>query len=79
MGALTSNILAETFIHLEHTVISNILNKNQIINYYRYVNNILITYDAQKMNIQHTLMNLIQCILKLSSLLKTRGKTKLTT
>jgi hypothetical protein len=54
VGALTSAILAETFIHLEHTVISNIFNENQIIDYYRYVDNILITYDAQKTNIEHT-------------------------
>jgi hypothetical protein len=45
MGAPTSAILAETFTqHLEYTVISNNLNRNQMIDYYRYVDDILIIY-----------------------------------
>jgi hypothetical protein len=38
-----SAALAETFIHhLEHTKIVKILNKHQIIDYYRYMDDILI-------------------------------------
>jgi hypothetical protein len=56
MGAPTSAVLAETFIqYLEHTTISKILNKYKIIDYYRYVDDTLTTYDAQKSNTEHTL------------------------
>jgi hypothetical protein len=45
MGAPTSAILAETFIqHLEHNKLIEILNKHQIIDYHRYVDDILIVY-----------------------------------
>jgi hypothetical protein len=55
MGALTSAILAETFIqHLEHTKIINIL-KKYIIEYCRYVDDILILYNKCITNIEHTL------------------------
>jgi hypothetical protein len=55
----TSAILAEIFIqHPEYMVISNILNKNEILNYYRYVDDTLIIYNAQKTNIGHTLNKL---------------------
>jgi hypothetical protein len=57
MGSPTSTILAETFIQcLEHTNIIKILNINQIIDYYRYVNYILIIYNTQTTNIENTLM-----------------------
>jgi hypothetical protein len=46
MGALTSAMLSEVYIqNLEHTSIADILNKHQIINYYRYVNDKLVLYD----------------------------------
>jgi retron-type reverse transcriptase len=45
MGAPTSAILAENFIqYLEHKIINKILNKHQIIYYFRYVDDILITH-----------------------------------
>jgi hypothetical protein len=48
VGAPMSAILAETFIqYLEHTIIYQILNRNQIIDYYRYVDDILIIYNGQ--------------------------------
>jgi phosphomannomutase len=47
MGAPTSAILAEVFIqYLEHTTIIDILKKFQIIGYYRYVDDILISYNT---------------------------------
>jgi hypothetical protein len=55
MGAPTSAILAETFVqYLEHTVIYQILKKHQIIDYYRYVHDILIIYNKQYTNIRNT-------------------------
>jgi nucleoside-specific outer membrane channel protein Tsx len=56
MGAPTSAILAGTFMQfLEHTVIYQILKKHQIIDYYRYVDDILIIYNEQHTNIRNTL------------------------
>ena len=56
MGAPTSSILAETYIqYMEHTQIYPILIKHQIIAYFRYVDDILIIYDQNKTNIDHTL------------------------
>jgi hypothetical protein len=50
MGAPTSAILVETFIqHLEHTIIY------QIIDYYRYVDDVLIIYNEEYTNIENTL------------------------
>lgn len=44
MGPPKAAILAETFMqNLEHTKIIGILDKHQIIDYYRYVDEILIT------------------------------------
>jgi hypothetical protein len=52
MGAPTSAILSEVCIqHLEHTIIAYILMKHEIIDYYRYVDNVLVKYDQQKTNI----------------------------
>jgi hypothetical protein len=56
MGVPTSVILTETFMqHLEHTIIVDILKKYQIIDYYRYVDDILIIYNIQTTNINNTL------------------------
>jgi hypothetical protein len=47
MGASTSAVLAETFIqHLEYTIIMDILKKFQIMDYHRYVEDILIIYNT---------------------------------
>jgi hypothetical protein len=56
MGAPTSSVLAETVIqHIEHTQIYPILVKQQIIEYFRYADDILIIYDQNKTNTDHTL------------------------
>jgi hypothetical protein len=56
MGAPTSAILAEVFIqHLEHPEIINILKESQIIDYHRYVNDILIIYNTHITNIDDIL------------------------
>jgi hypothetical protein len=52
MGAPTSAILAEIFIqYLEHNNIIQILQKHQILDYYRYVDDILIMYNEERTNI----------------------------
>jgi hypothetical protein len=56
MGAQTSAALAETFIqYLEHTKIIKILDKYQILDYYRYVDDILIVYNKNITDIENTL------------------------
>jgi hypothetical protein len=56
MGVPTSAILAEIFVqHLEHTIIIDILKDFQIIDYYRYVDDILIIYNVHTANIKNTL------------------------
>jgi hypothetical protein len=53
MGAPTSAILAEIFIQcLEHNAI---IQKHHILDYYRYVDDILIIYNENYTNIQNTL------------------------
>jgi hypothetical protein len=52
----TSAILAETFMqHLENTIIVDILKKFQIMDYHRYVDNILIVYNTRTTNINNAL------------------------
>jgi hypothetical protein len=51
-----SAVLTETVMqHLKHTIIVDILRKDQIIDYYRYVDYILIIYNTQVTNISNTL------------------------
>jgi hypothetical protein len=60
MGAPTSAILAETYIqHMEHKHIHPILNTQQIISYFRYVDDILIIYDKKKQALTKHTMNSI--------------------
>jgi hypothetical protein len=52
MGALTSAIIAETYLqNLEHNQIYSLLTKHKIIGYFRYVDDILIVYDKNKTHI----------------------------
>jgi hypothetical protein len=56
MGAPTSAILAEIYIqNMEHTQIYDILKKQHIIGYFRYVDAILIIYDNKKTNLKDTI------------------------
>jgi hypothetical protein len=56
MGAPTSAILAEMFIqHLEHNDILKILQKYHILDYYRYVDDILIIYNESYTDIKNAL------------------------
>jgi hypothetical protein len=56
MGAPTSGILSEIFLqYIEHNNIINILNKNHIQYYSRYVDDILIIYNTKKTDIHQVL------------------------
>jgi hypothetical protein len=58
MGAPTSTLLSEVYRqHLQHISIADILNKHKIIDYYRYMDDILIVYDERKTNIINMLEN----------------------
>jgi hypothetical protein len=55
IGVPISAVLAETFIqYLEHTKIIRILNKHQIVDYYKYVDDILILYNTRTHACAHT-------------------------
>jgi hypothetical protein len=55
MGAPISAILAEIYIqHMEHKQMYPILIKQQIIGYFRYIDDII--YDQKKTNIEYTLI-----------------------
>jgi hypothetical protein len=52
MGAPTSAVLSEIYLqYIEHTLIINILNSNNILGYLRYVDDILIVYNRESTNI----------------------------
>jgi hypothetical protein len=56
MGAPTSAILAEIYIqNMEHAQIYDILIKQHIISYFRYVDDILIVYGSKKTNIDEAI------------------------
>jgi hypothetical protein len=52
MGAPTSAILSEIYLqYIEHTLIINTLSSNNILGYFRYVDDILVVYDNESTNI----------------------------
>jgi hypothetical protein len=56
MGAPTSTILAETYIqNMEHTQMYHILKTQEIIAYFRYVDDIIIIYENKNTDINQTL------------------------
>jgi hypothetical protein len=56
MGAPTSALVPEIFIkHMEHKHLYPILKTQEIMTYYRYVDDILIIYDQRRTNIKQTL------------------------
>jgi hypothetical protein len=65
MEAPTSSILLEIFIqNLEHKQILHVLTKHNILNYFRYIDDIVIIYDKRRTNINNVLF-------KFSNLYKT--------
>ena len=58
MGAPSSGLIAEIFLqHLEHLHLPQLTQKHKIISYWRYVDDILITYDPSHTNIQAILQD----------------------
>ena len=56
MGAPTSSILSEIYLqYVEYTEICNILQQHNIICYFRYVDDILIVYNDEDIDIQNVL------------------------
>ena len=53
MGAPSSGLIAEIFLqYIEHLHLPNLTEKHKIIDYYRYVDNILIVFDTNQSSIQ---------------------------
>jgi hypothetical protein len=53
MGAPSSGIIAEIFLqHMEHTHLRRLAHKHRIINYCRYVDDILLIFDSNHTSIQ---------------------------
>ena len=53
MGALSSGLIAEIFLqHIEHSHLTHVTQKHEVINYCRYVDDILIIFDPNHSNIQ---------------------------
>jgi hypothetical protein len=77
MGAPTSATLTEIFIqHLQHTIIYKILKNHQIIDYHRYVDDILIIYNEHHTNIDKTLDEFNRIHPKIKFTIKKKPKTK---
>jgi hypothetical protein len=58
MGAPSSGLIAEIFLqHTEHKHLTHLPQKHKIINYYRYVDDILIIYDSDHTNIHNILQD----------------------
>src|SRR5215510_7637846 len=58
MGAPSSSILSTVYLqYIEHTAIYDVLLRNQILGYFRYLDDILIVYSHDKTNINEVLKN----------------------
>jgi hypothetical protein len=56
IGAPSSSVRAEIFLqHVEHTHLPNLTQKHKLVNYFRYVDDILLTYDSLHTDI-HTIL-----------------------
>jgi hypothetical protein len=67
MGAPSSAVLSEIYLqYLEHTALIDILARSNILSYYRYIDDILVLYDATITNINelHNQINNISTTLK---------------
>jgi hypothetical protein len=62
MGAPSSGLIAEIFLqHTEHTQLTHLSHKHKIIDYCRYVDDILIIYDTSHTNI-HNILQDFNCL-----------------
>ena len=77
MGAPTSGLLSEFFLqNLEHLNLAHLSNKYKIVNYLRYVDDILLIFDSNHTNIQNILddFNAIHPNLKFTAETETKNK-----
>ena len=77
MGAPTSALLSEIYLqHLEHTKIVKILTQNNILGYFRYVEDILIVYSDDLTDIHkvHRAFNILVPIIKFTMETETDNK-----
>jgi hypothetical protein len=57
MGAPSSSIISEIFLqHIEHTHLPHLAQKHELVNYFRYVDDVLLIYDSQHTDI-HSLLH----------------------
>jgi hypothetical protein len=71
MGAPSSSILSEVYLqYIEHTAIYDVLLCNQILGYFRYVDEVLIVYNHDKTNINEVLNSFNDVTPPYNSLLK---------
>jgi len=55
-GAPSSSIISEIFLqHTEHTLIPHLAQKHKLVNYFRYVDDVLVIYDSQHTDIHSVL------------------------
>jgi hypothetical protein len=77
LGAPSSGLIVEFFLqHLEHIHLAHLLTKHKIINYFRYVDDILMSFDSNHTNIQNILddFNAIHPKLKFTAETETDNK-----
>ena len=77
MSAPTSSLTAQFFLqHLQHLHLAHLLNKQKIINYFRYIDNILVIYDANHTDIQNILDDFNAVNPKLKFMAETESNNK---
>jgi hypothetical protein len=78
MGPPTYAILEEIFIqYLEHIKVIEVLNKHHTVDYYRYVEDILIVYNVHTTNIHDTLTDFNTIHSKIHFTMETETDSKL--
>jgi hypothetical protein len=78
MGAPTSAIFSEIFIqHLEHNDILNTLTKHNVVDYHRYVDDMLIVYNEKQTNINKLLLDFNNIHSKLQFTMEAQTENKL--
>ena len=78
MGAPTSSILSEVYLeHMENTTIRELLKKNRIEGYFRYVDDILVVYNDDNTNIYNVLEDFNNLAPKLKFTLEEEQKNQI--
>jgi hypothetical protein len=78
MGAPSSGIIAEILLtHAENLHLAHLAQKHNILNYFRYVDDILLIFDTNHTDIQVTLTDFNAKLPKLHLTAETEGNTSL--